>query len=48
MTQATHTIAQLDVITDKIIVSCKEAGAHGKRQPASKRAHSHGRKQRRC
>ena len=40
-------IAQLNVITEKIILSCKDAGAHGKRQPACKRAHSRGHKQRR-
>ena len=36
-------VAQLDCITEKIILSCKDAGAHGKRQSSSRRNCRHGR-----
>ena len=37
-------IAQLNAITEKIILSCKDSGAHGKRKGGKKHCHKHGRR----
>lgn len=38
-------VAQLNAITEKIILSCKDAGAHGKRKGGKKHhCHKHGRR----